>query len=114
MLNDASKKFSNKPETARPTFQRAYGVDLDEEEQEKQVSWIIRQEQPLIDQIVHGTLAGQYWLITGQSLNSMYKRSQIVYYHAYLYWKSPTTPYFRTQRNRQILIDRRRYGKKFG
>ncbi|EGG04445.1 uncharacterized protein MELLADRAFT_117080 [Melampsora larici-populina 98AG31] len=65
VLNDASKKLSNKPETARPTFQRAYGVDLDEEEQDKQVSWINRQEQPLIDQIVHGTLAGQYWLITG-------------------------------------------------
>ncbi|KAH9813282.1 hypothetical protein DFH28DRAFT_1029810 [Melampsora americana] len=65
VLNDASKKFSNQPETARPTFQRGYSVDLDEEEQEKEVSWIIRQEQPLIDQIVHGTLAGQYWLITG-------------------------------------------------
>ncbi|KAG0152030.1 hypothetical protein CROQUDRAFT_36099 [Cronartium quercuum f. sp. fusiforme G11] len=64
VLNDASKASSNKPELTRPMLQRAYDVKFDGDEQEQELTWIVRHEQPLIDQIVHGKLAGQYWLIT--------------------------------------------------
>ncbi|KAI9621916.1 hypothetical protein H4Q26_015351 [Puccinia striiformis f. sp. tritici PST-130] len=37
----------------------------DDEEMVEDIGWIARREQELIDQIIHGKLAGQYWLFTG-------------------------------------------------
>ncbi|POV95723.1 hypothetical protein PSTT_16092 [Puccinia striiformis] len=55
ILDKASRQIpNNKPVEA-----------TDDEEIVEEIGWIPRREQELIDQIVHGELAGQYWLITG-------------------------------------------------
>lgn len=75
VLNDASKKFSRQPELTSPRFQPTYDLDFDEEERDKELTWIIRHEQSLIDQIIHGQLAGQYWLITSQIMGFIFSNS---------------------------------------
>ncbi|MBW0487969.1 hypothetical protein O181_027684 [Austropuccinia psidii MF-1] len=57
VLHSASQRASPNPGLARPTYTPSY----DSEE----IAWIPRQEQALIDQIIHGKLAGQYWFIAG-------------------------------------------------
>jgi hypothetical protein len=75
VLNKASERVPNRPELSRPSYKSSFGGGLQDEEGEEeeeadeekveQITWIARREQELIDQIIHGQLAGQYWLITG-------------------------------------------------
>ncbi|OAV99068.1 hypothetical protein, variant, partial [Puccinia triticina 1-1 BBBD Race 1] len=72
VLNKASERVPRKPELSRPSYKPGVSTEEDDgcpegedEEQVEEVVWIARREQELIDQIIHGKLAGQYWLITG-------------------------------------------------
>ena len=72
VLNKASERVPRKPELSRPSYKPGASTEEDDgcpegedEEQVEEVVWIARREQELIDQIIHGKLAGQYWLITG-------------------------------------------------
>ncbi|KAA1075085.1 hypothetical protein PGT21_028444 [Puccinia graminis f. sp. tritici] len=75
VLNKASERVPNRPELSRPSYKSSLGAgsqdeaeaeeEAEDEERAEQITWIARREQELIDQIIHGQLAGQYWLITG-------------------------------------------------
>ncbi|PLW53926.1 hypothetical protein PCANC_03728, partial [Puccinia coronata f. sp. avenae] len=68
VLDKASQRVPNKPELSRPSYKSASESQEGQEEDEEsveEITWIARHEQELIDQIIHGKLAGQYWLITG-------------------------------------------------
>jgi len=77
VLDKASQRVPNKPELSRPSYktqlrdsEEAKEEDDDDDDKEgpesvEEIAWIARREQALIDQIIHGQLAGQYWLITG-------------------------------------------------
>lgn len=65
VLDNASQRVPKNPEMARPTYKSSFVSDDNDEEKSDEIAWIARREQVLIDQIIHGKLAGQYWLITG-------------------------------------------------
>ncbi|KAI9622660.1 hypothetical protein H4Q26_014940 [Puccinia striiformis f. sp. tritici PST-130] len=69
ILDKASRRVPNKPELSRPSYKSPSDEDdsegNDDEEMVEDIGWIARREQELIDQIIHGKLAGQYWLFTG-------------------------------------------------
>ncbi|CAH7690902.1 hypothetical protein PPACK8108_LOCUS26370 [Phakopsora pachyrhizi] len=80
VLDKASKRALNRPDQTRPTYKRHNSKqELDDKDEEGgdgdgdvineeffvDVYRIARKEQGLVDQLIYGKRAGQYWLITG-------------------------------------------------
>ncbi|POW07183.1 hypothetical protein PSTT_08411 [Puccinia striiformis] len=111
ILDKASRRVPNKPELSRPSYKSQSDEDdsegNDDEEMVEDIGWIARREQELIDQIIHGKLAGQYWLFTGDqpirfNRSHIFDKSQYSSHSSSLLMRVN-----RSKGNRQIFADRR-------